>query len=225
MGTIAKALDGSGHLYAFSDDILDAIATLPKLDSVDISIRNATGVFLGGSYLEAYINEQIAIHSAITARRSPKEARLWQILESQQADLSAAKKWALISAFTGGVDWDGGKPPFQDYDTLIALRNELVHFKGRWTPDGDPPVKRIKDLLLRFREDPTLIETAMGVDSWVSALLRSPKLLEWIHHTIFALEEPIEEFLFGQSPEGDMIRLKHSRRFRWGLVTTRYKLP
>jgi hypothetical protein len=225
MGSIGKALDGSGYIYVFSDDILAMIAELSKLESLDITIRNATAIFLGGSYLEAYLNEQIALHARLSKDKDQKRARQWQTLDQQQSDLSAIQKWSLVTAFTGGKEWDGGVPPFQDYETLVSLRNELVHFKGRWTVAGEPPVKRFKDLVTRFGEDPTIIETAMGVNFWVSALMRSPKLLDWVSQTIFDLEEPIEEFLFCQEPKGDMIRLKFGRRLRWGVKTTRYALP
>jgi hypothetical protein len=224
MGAIVARVSGGDHLYIFSDDILDALSAYPEQEDIDVGIRNASAVFLAGSYLEAYINEQIAIHAEIAPKFRPDEAQLWSALESMQDSTSWRDKWAFITAFTKGVTWDGGRDPFQSYDTLISLRNELVHFKGRWSGDNQPPVKRIKSLVDTLGVEPTIMESAMSVSSWVSSLLRSPKLITWIRDAVFALEEPIEEFLLGRVPEGDMIKLKHSRRLRWGMPTKRYPL-
>lgn len=87
MGSIAKKIDNSDHLYCFSDDILDALVELPRQYMVDIGVRNSSAIFLAGSYLEAFINEQIAIRAAIAPTHLPNEARLWKTLEDNQADL------------------------------------------------------------------------------------------------------------------------------------------
>jgi hypothetical protein len=68
--------------------------------------------------LEAYINQEYTSH-----RETAK-------IDVKQLDVS--NKWVMLPLLLGGSKtFKKGEPPFQTFDGLISLRNNLlVHFKG-----------------------------------------------------------------------------------------------
>lgn len=133
MGEIVKSLKDGCYLYRFSADILmivrkNAHMVVKAADDASVFNLNLSSIFLSGSFLEAMLNEQIALcaHSA-TDTIKPSRA-FWARLNEMQKSLTVIDKWNLISSTRGGQRWDGAIEPFQSHDTLSALRNELVHF-------------------------------------------------------------------------------------------------
>ena len=58
----------------------------------------------------------------------------------------------MIASLGGGTLWDNGKEPLQWYSVIVALRNELIHYKGQFLGKDEAPSKKIKDLLMKFQD-------------------------------------------------------------------------
>lgn len=202
MGEIVKSLEDGRYLYRFSADILmlvrkNAHMVVKASDDASVFNLNLASIFLSGSFLEATLNEQIALcaHSATDAIKPSLD--FWIRLNEMQKSLTVIDKWNLISSTRGGQRWDGAIEPFQSHDTLSALRNELVHFKGIYTEDDGPPVRRLKPLLDQFQTKKDWKLKALGIDPWLVSLVKSKKLGVWIDSTIFSLYSQLEELLLG----------------------------
>lgn len=117
----------------------------------------ATGaIFAAASFLEATINEVFAdtvdhpegeLAAPLDAMTKQLMADMWkrdiprtahyQIIEKFQIALTLARKPLL----------DLSRPPFQDVQTLIIIRNNLIHFEPVWTSvEAEKAHKRILSL-------------------------------------------------------------------------------
>lgn len=176
---------------------------------------NLSSIFLSGSFLEATLNEQIAMAARNGTQTIKPAPEFWVTLNKMQKNLTVTDKWNLIASTRGGQQWDGAREPFQSHDTLIALRNELVHFKGRYAADDTPPTKRLQPLLNQFKTVRDWKLEAMNIDPWLVSLVKSKKLGLWIDATVFALHSQLEELLLGitLTPEQKAVEemIKHNR--------------
>ncbi len=210
MGEIVKSLLTDQHLYRFSADILmlvrqnaHIVSKIPD-DSGLIFHLNLSSIFLGGSFLEANLNEDIAQCAHAPSPDIKPTPQFWLTLEEMQKDLSAVEKWNLIAATRGGQQWNAAAEPYQSYDTLVALRNELVHFKGRYIVDNSPPIKRLKPLIDRFKSKKHWKLDAMNVDPWLVSLVSSKDLALWIDSAIFNINARKDELLLGYTPKSEL---------------------
>lgn len=202
MGEIIQSLKDGHYLYRFSADILMLVRANAHMvvradDDASVFNLNLSSIFLSGSFLEARLNEEIALcaHSA-TDTIKPSLA-FWVTLNEMQKSLTVIDKWNCISSTRGGHRWDGAIEPFQSHDTLTSLRNELVPFKGRYTEDDGPPVKRLRPLLSQFKTTRDWKLEALRIDPWLVSLVKSKQLGVWIDSTIFSLHSQLEELLLG----------------------------
>ena len=127
------------------------------------------------------------------------QSTFWQYLEKMQKNLSFKEKWDLIASIVGGIQWNSGTDPFQSYDVLLSLRNELVHFKGSFSDTDTAPTKKITSLLDRFKGESNWKLDAMGVSPWVHMLLTAKELGEWIAQLVLDFDVRMMEFLTGKS--------------------------
>src|SRR5258708_367152 len=107
MGEIIKFLDGSGHMYCFSADILNAVRPhaqiIAKEESGEATFTlNLSSIFIGGSFLEAYLNEQIGLYSHNPSDSLKPNKQFWFTLRDLQKNPGATQKWNLIAALMGG---------------------------------------------------------------------------------------------------------------------------
>ncbi len=82
----------------------------------------AEAVILSVTALEAGINEMAAwlrLGFGSTMQPLPDNFQRTRISE----------KWSIIPRSVAGVEFDRGTQPWQDFSTLIGLRDSLVHFK------------------------------------------------------------------------------------------------
>lgn len=208
MGEIVKSLSDGQHLYKFSADILMVVRQnahlATKTDEDAVFHLNLSSIFLAGSFLEASLNEDIGLCAHDPSPNLKPTPQFWITLAEMQKDLSMTKKWNLIAAARGGQQWNTAIEPYQSYDTLVALRNELVHFKGRFVSDNSPPVRKLKPLLDRFKSTKHWKIAAMDIDPWLVSVLRSTDLALWIDSTVFAIHARKDELLLGCIPKSDL---------------------
>ena len=84
-----------------------------------------------------------------------------------------SEKFNLICAQLNEKLWDSSTEPFQSFEIIQTLRNEVVHNKGKFDSRGKIP-KKLKNLIhqleIKIEED----------DLWIQVILESKTLSQWI---------------------------------------------
>lgn len=216
MSKFCIAIDGSDEgksMYMFSDDLFwgcryYATKAQEATKPFEIVASNISCVFCAGSFLEAKINEFIALTASSKDKNIQPSRKFWQVLLEFQKDMKLKEKWNLMASIKSGRRWNEAVEPFQSYDLLIALRNELVHYKGKFSEDEKPPIKKLKALTQRFKGLRDIKMQALGISCWVHQLLTAPELGCWIADTIEDLDINFEVYLFNQKLTKEQRRAK-----------------
>ena len=142
--------------------------------------------------MEAKINEEISI-GVICFDETEAEGKSWRMIQDLQKKLTVQEKWDLVAAKHCSLFWDKGIEPFQSFEVISSLRNELVHYKGSFLPRDETPNKKITGLMneLGVSSKTTWIED--DCSSWVSDLLSSKKLASWVFSKIKRFSDSYHE--------------------------------
>ncbi len=99
----------------------------------------------------------------------------------------------------GGTCWDGSIEPFQSYETITALRNELVYFKAQFLGKDETPNNKITNLVqqLGIKSDASFIEDDSS--SWVYDLLCNKELGIWVYEKVQPFYENTYNLLLGKT--------------------------
>lgn len=91
---------------------------------------NASGaVFAAVAAMESYANELFIDHKTVFPElREEVMAKLWELFE-QKATL---EKFEFAVLLKQGLPLNRSASPYQDVDSIIRLRNGLIHFKPEW---------------------------------------------------------------------------------------------
>jgi hypothetical protein len=208
----SKLLTPDGKaLYLFSNDLVWGCRYYARQARQASSeylrlVANMSCVFLGGSYVEARLNELTANVTAV-AGEPPTPLPFWQVLHGRRRDLGFKDKWDLIASVSKGQQWDASKEPFQSYDDIVSLRNELVHYKADYGDMSEPTVARMRGLLRRFKGAGFGYPDA----SWVTVLLTADELGEWVSKTVDSFDMTFDHLLSGKEMT-DMDRTMYALR-------------
>ena len=136
-------------------------------------------VFAAGA-IESVINERISLEAVLL--NSVASRSFYEALAEAQRSISLKDKWNLFVSVRGGHHWDSSQEPYQSYDMIITIRNELLHYKADFLGHLEPPVNRIRPLLRRFgvprerADDPHV--------HWMDVLLESRELGRWVKNKL-----------------------------------------
>ncbi len=216
MGRIQKRLQGPNAglaLYLFSEDLLSGICFFAyhaekTKDPQERIYFNTSTVFYAGSYLECLLNEIICTVSNSDSEGVIPSVEFWKVLENQKKSLGFKEKWDLICSVDGGTQWDPAIEPFQSYDVITTLRNELVHYKGNYLGKDEIPYKRIKNLLQKFKGEKDPHFEALDVSSWVHELLTAKEIGKWICDAIMEFDLKKDELLSSKKMTKEEIEQK-----------------
>ncbi len=187
------SFDLLGGAYFFAD------AASSEADDKRRRYYNTSCIIFAAATLEAVLNEQISLRNVfgndVHTQRIPKE--FVTALVNAQKTISLKDKWNLFVSMRGGRPWDSGQEPFQSYDLIIALRNELLHYKAEFFPCLEAPVKKLQFLIRRFcpMMNPA---TTDEVTPWLTGLLESRELGLWVKEKL-RYEELLNYVLMNKS--------------------------
>jgi len=118
---------------------------------LDVYIMSATA-------LEAFINERISINITISRQRiamnlqdSRDEKQIYTD-ENQKKVLEMLKeqdiitKYRMMPILLGQKAFDEGRSPFQDFVTLVGIRNDIIHYNMPFYDEQDKRPKWVKRL-------------------------------------------------------------------------------
>jgi hypothetical protein len=92
---------------------------------IQMQHRAITAIITSTMATEAFINVIAEEQLSLTEWRAVEKANL-------------AEKWILVTKLLTDKVWDKGSQPFQDFNRLIKLRNELVHYKPKFVEGNIP---------------------------------------------------------------------------------------
>lgn len=177
----SKQREALRSMYPFSFDLTGgfiyfADAAMGEDDTKRRRYLNTACIVFAAGAIEAVINERISLEVTMFGDESKKP--FFEALAAAQRSISLKDKWNLFVSVRGGRRWDSAEEPFQSYDTIITIRNELLHYKADFLGHLEPPVNRIRPLLARFgvpsgRIDETNVQ-------WLHALLEARDLGSWV---------------------------------------------
>lgn len=104
--------------------------------------------------LEAFINEfcsdKINEIAEINENKSQK-----LILEYIYEHAEIREKWFLIPYLLWGKSYDKSVKPWQDFDALISIRNDIMHYKGEYHEIGYTPkyLSQVQQLLTKHSDN------------------------------------------------------------------------
>ena len=107
-------------------------------------------------------------------------------------------KSVIIPQLLYGKTFDKGKPPFQDFSSLVAIRNSIVHFK--YNKSNDRTLKAIDNLYNKniFLHSPFLKENGnITIYNWTESI-SSIEGIRWAINTIVKMAKQLSDFV----PEG-----------------------
>lgn len=177
-------------MYPFSFDLHNgahffADAAVTEADEKRRRYLNTAAIIFAAATIEAVLNEQISLRSELGIDEHPSQLphEFFEALGNAQKTISLKDKWNLFTSVRGGQKWDSGVEPFQSYDLLISLRNELVHFKAEFLADQQAPLNKLQPLVDRLGLRPPLDEEKHH-GYWLKTLLVSKHLGAWVRKSL-----------------------------------------
>lgn len=178
----------------YSRTLLDGLKEFEELaknstDNYKLRIYNTACVLLSTSTIESKLNEFISIYVMIDFENSMPIISEIKNLEKR---ISLEDKWNLLAAVLKSNRWDNSKEPFQSFNIMQSLRNEITHYKGTPLGKDEAPTKKIKALMKNFCIESSASFIEDDVSTWINDLLEYPKLSEWININVKALTKEID---------------------------------
>jgi hypothetical protein len=160
--------------------------------NVDFTRNNTMCFILAVSCIEAKLNEIIA---QFTHFLKIKDDVFFDVVDSLSQKLSIEDKWNLLASKCKQPLWDNSKVPFQDFNIIISIRNELIHFKAKPMGKDEVPIKKMKYLCDMFNAHTKASFMEDDVSSWVNDLLSVKDLSKWIYDTLESMSTYCEKHL------------------------------
>lgn len=184
-------------MHPFSNDLYEGCKHFAHLaesfeNTGDIRLANTSCILFGVSAIEAKLNESISVGAAIEADCSDT---VWTEIQKSQMRSSLRDKWDRIGTDFEGALWNSGQEPFQSYELVVALRNELTHYKGTMFGKDETPNKRVAHIMRTLGVKSEASFTEDDCSCWVSDLLESRDLGRWVVNSVHPLWEKMFDLL------------------------------
>ncbi len=170
-----------GSMYPFSFDLTGGYVYFADAAATEDNAKrrryfNTACIVFAAGAIEAVLNERISLEAKLFDS-GPKRS-FYKALAAAQRSIALKDKWNLFVSVRGGHHWDSSKEPYQSYDTIITIRNELLHYKADFLGHLEPPVNRIRPLLERFGVPSDRVDDSNVL--WLHILLEARELGRWV---------------------------------------------
>lgn len=166
---------------------------------------NSSCVFFAVAFLEAKLNETITGISEYGSSAGNIPSKIWQILKLNEKKLSLIDKWNFLASAYGGKTWEKGENPFQSFEAIRVLRNELVHYKGERQSTGKTPKFSLNFLLEEFSGEDTQDSyeefwqiLSSGRKDWLTQILSSKDFGNWIAKKTLPFDIKFEQLILSK---------------------------
>ena len=170
--------------------IFDLAASAYKRSHSEIS-ESLTSILFSFIGLESFINTLIEIISepCFDKKIPSKVITLDKILtELDTSNLNIATKFQITRLVLSGDSYDKGASPYQDFDCLIKIRNDLIHSKPVRITMQTKKIKPPKEYpnFIRHLTSKGIIPKPKLRSSWES-LITVPKVAYWSYKTAYEM--------------------------------------
>lgn len=159
-------------------------------DVINISQKNLAALIFGYTSIEAFINEIISVSEVSIKLTQPK--KYFDTLIELEKKLSIKEKYNLLAAILKANLWDSSTEPFQSFEIIQTIRNEVIHSKGKWQSAGDLPINKLKPLFGSFNLNDK------PEKSWQSELFQCKEFGLWVFEKTRELKENIHSNLLSK---------------------------
>jgi hypothetical protein len=150
-------------------------------------------VVFAAASLEGFINELAALAPQHQSETMPPIGQFATLAAEADAGRASTKlKFQLAFLVFDGQPLDHGRQPYQDFDLLFAVRNEIIHLKEDpiypTVPGGEPTLPKIARRLDSRRVKlnlPKTVNPLTGdyIDGSFVSLLSTPEVAKWACET------------------------------------------
>jgi hypothetical protein len=163
--------------------------------------NSLTAVLMACAALEGYINESFAlIREGPGMKKCPERAKAFAdiLQEAEDSRGSTRLKYQMGLAVLTGKPFAKGTPPYQDFDLLFSIRDELMHHKlEKLTEEPHKLVKRLRSKHL-------CADDAGVKQSW-HGLVFTPATAKWACNTAVHMINTIQAALFQCADEDSTV--------------------
>jgi hypothetical protein len=152
-------------------------------DFFTIHQKNLTSILFSVNCIEAKINELVAVFG-IDNRTSIHDKI--QVIFDIEKKISLIEKYNLVCSYLNEELWDASNEPFQSFEIIQILRNEIVHYKGKFEKKGIYP-KKLNNLFKKIKCVVT------KDDIWLKCILENKNLSPWILEITKRMDKIIDE--------------------------------
>ncbi|MFL9766901.1 hypothetical protein [Vibrio cyclitrophicus] len=156
------------------------------------------------SALEAFINESLSVTEQFSGgRRSDDEKKFYALmLQLQEKKDSTEQKYHMSKILFTGSPWQKGDEPFQRFDFLKRLRNELIHKKSETTEtvknlstqETSVTLSKNTRNLIKGLKERQLIDETTENGSWLDAI-QNEKFAKWCCDTAIIMSDAFIDML------------------------------
>jgi len=181
-------------------DGLDYFCDLLKKDKIELKniyAINSCIVFLSISSLEAKFNERIFILKACI-QDNPKFFEFIETIHRNIEFLPIEKKWNIIASISNGKKWNNFSEPFQSFEIIKSLRNELIHYKAEPMDCDEVPLNKLKQFnkILKLQSQKNINIENRG--NWIHLIMGNKKLSFWLKEKTHEFSNFISDSLIGE---------------------------
>jgi hypothetical protein len=178
---IREARRGIGTLY-HSGHILSLAMTRALSDS-----NGEVSIILSAVALEGFLNE--FAHSASRSKEDSEQVLGRLLATAEEEHAQPRFKLQLAHFAITGKFLDRGAKVLQDFESLLWLRNSLVHLKpisSEWSMDDDIPPKELKDYPAAIRHllNTKVIEMPSRPSTTWHDIATEPRVAKWAYNVV-----------------------------------------
>jgi len=113
-------------------------------DKLTITQINLDTLIFGYTSIEARINELISIDKFV--KKLKVSSDYLKTLKDIEQKLTIKDKYNLLAELLNIQVWNSSAEPFQAFEIIQTIRDEVIHYKGDFYPRGELPINKIKPL-------------------------------------------------------------------------------
>jgi hypothetical protein len=183
---------------SFNAGSLFAIARTACERSAENNQDAVVAIVFAALAIEAFLADmiemaEVQIYMGSTSQPLKNFANLLDELERSHGQLALKVQIAALSL--SSETFDKGRPPFQDFSLLIALRNQLVHIKPdvvEHSPESwVRPERRVSDLLQGLRQRSLISKNLDDSRVTWTVLVSTPNVANWAYSTARQMAQEI----------------------------------
>jgi hypothetical protein len=199
----------SGVLFSIATDAARGITAEPRQDGQTASLVSIVFVVIS---LEAFLNEAAEVaHDVREGKSEPEAVAAFAQLMKDSERASLESKFVLSNWLLTGKRIDTSRQPYQNFSSLLNLRNALVHFDPNepWNTFEEAAILRQKKIIASLESQNILATKVWGHGSWTSSL-QTKAVARWACN---AASQMVFDFVKKAPTRGQWaFHLKHTRR-------------